>query len=127
MDIIKISLLGIAAVLTAMLLKNYKSEYSYYISLAAGVCIFLYITTKLEILLSYVQKMQALISLDGGYIAMLLKMIGVTYIAEFAANICKDAGYQSIAGQIELFARLSILVISMPVILNFMETIGELL
>ena len=73
------------------------------------------------------QKMQDMIHLDGAYMGMVLKMIGVTYIAEFAANICKDSGYQTVAGQIELFAKLSILVLGMPVILGFMETIGELL
>ena len=68
-----------------------------------------------------------MIHLDPVYLTMILKMIGITYVAEFAVNLCKDAGCQTIAGQIELFAKLSILVISMPVILAFMETIGELL
>ena len=107
MDILKISILGIAAVLLAMLLKNYKPEYSYYISLAVGICIFMYMTTKLELILQYVWKMQEFVHLDSSYITMILKMIGVTYVAEFAANMCKDAGYQTIAGQIELFAKLS--------------------
>jgi len=127
MDILKISILGIVAVLFAMMLKNYRPEYSYYISVAVCVCIFMYVSTKLESILSYAEKMQNLIHMEGSYIGMILKMIGVTYIAEFAANICKDAGYQTIAGQIELFAKLSIMVLSMPVILAFMETIGELL
>ena len=45
----------------------------------------------------------------------------------FASNICKDCGYQTIAGQIEMFAKLSILALGMPVLMAFMETIGELL
>ncbi|MBO5372021.1 MAG: stage III sporulation AC/AD family protein [Lachnospiraceae bacterium] len=127
MDILKISILGIVAVLFAMMLKNYRLEYSYYISMAVCVCIFMFVTTKLEAILSYADKMQSYIHIEGSYVAMILKMIGVTYVAEFAANVCKDAGYQTIAGQIELFAKLSILVLSMPVMLAFMETIGELL
>lgn len=127
MDILKISILGIVAVLFAMMLKNYRPEYSYYISLAVCICIFLFVTTKLESILSYAERMQSYIRIEGSYIGMILKMIGVTYVAEFAANVCKDAGYQTIAGQIELFAKLSILVLSMPVMIAFMETIGSLL
>lgn len=127
MDILKISILGIAAVILALILKSYRPEYSSYISIAACICIFMFISTKLELIISYSEKMQQFVQLDHTYMEMLLKMIGVTYIAEFAANICKDSGYQTIAGQIELFAKLSILVIGMPVILGFMETIGELL
>ena len=41
-------------------------------------------------------------------------MLGVTYVAEFAENICKDAGYQAIAAQIEMFAKLAIVALSIP-------------
>ncbi len=127
MDILKVSIFGITAVLMALLLKGCRPEYSYYVSIAVCVCIFLLVANKLELIIGYAEKMQKLIQLDDAYMAMLLKMIGVTYIAEFASNLCKDCGYQTIAGQIELFAKLSILVLGMPVILGFMETIGELL
>ena len=124
---IKISILGITAVLLSQMLKNYKPEYGYYINLAVCICVFLYVMSKLTFLLDYVEQIQDMIHLDPVYLTMILKMIGITYVAEFAVNLCKDAGCQTIAGQIELFAKLSILVISMPVILAFMETIGELL
>ncbi len=127
MDIIKSSILGITAVLLSQMLKNYKPEYGYYINLAVCICVFLYVMSKLTFLLDYVEQIQDMIHLDPVYLTMILKMIGITYVAEFAVNLCKDAGCQTIAGQIELFAKLSILVISMPVILAFMETIGELL
>ena len=127
MDIIRISILGISAVLLSQMGKSYRPEYGYYINLAVCICIFLYVVSKLEFLLGYVEKIQSMIHLDPVYLTMIIKMIGITYVAEFAVNLCKDAGCQTIAGQIELFAKLSILVISMPVILAFMETIGELL
>lgn len=127
MDILKISVFGISAVLLALILKSYRPEYSYYISIATCICIFLFVGTKLELLIGYAEKMQSMIQMDGSYLAMILKMVGITYVAEFASNICKDCGYQTIAGQIELFAKLSILVIGMPVMLAFMETIGEML
>ena len=50
-------------------------------------------------------------------------MVGITYVGQFSAGICRDAGYSSIAGQIEIFSRLAILVISMPVLTALMETI----
>lgn len=127
MDILKISMLGISAVLLALILKSYRPEYSYYISIAVCICIFMFAGTKLELIIGYAERMQNLIHLDSSYIGMVLKMIGVTYVAEFAADICKDCGYQTIAGQIEMFAKLSILVLGMPVLMAFMETIGELL
>lgn len=127
MDIVKVSILGISAVLLSLTLKHYKPEYSYFINVGVCVCVFFYIVSKLEFFLDYVEKIQEVIHLEPVYLTMIIKMIGITYVAEFAVNLCKDAGCQTIAGQIELFAKLSILVISMPVVLAFMETIGELM
>ncbi|MCI9428239.1 MAG: stage III sporulation protein AD [Eubacterium sp.] len=127
MDIIKISVFGISAVLLALVLKSYRPEYSVFLSIAVCVCIFLFVGTKLELIIGYAEKMLEMIQIDHSYITMILKMVGITYIAEFASDICKDCGHQTIAGQIELFAKLSILVVGMPVLLAFMETVGEIL
>ena len=54
-------------------------------------------------------------------------MIGVTYIGQFSAGICKDAGYSSTAGQIELFCKLSVMVLSMPILSALLQTIQEFL
>ena len=53
-------------------------------------------------------------------------MTGITYVSEFASSICKDLGYQSIASQIEMFARLLLFVISIPVVSALIETISGL-
>ena len=112
MDIIQVGLLGITAVFLALFIKNYKSEYSILISIVACICIFIFLIGKLEIVLSYINSVVELIPVDGRYLAMILKMIGITYVAEFATDICRESGYQAIAGQIEIFAKLSILLIS---------------
>lgn len=127
MDIIKIALMGIAGVFLAVMVRSYKSEYSLFISMAVCTCIFIYLVSKLEIILSYVDSIQSLIVVDNRYVKTVVKMIGITYIAEFSVDMCKDAGYQAIAGQIEMFAKMSILLISMPVLMSFVETIGEFL
>lgn len=127
MDIIKIALMGIAGVFLAIMVRSYKSEYSLFISMAVCTCIFIYLVSKLELILSYVDSIQSLVVVDNRYVKTVIKMIGITYIAEFSVDMCKDAGYQAIAGQIEMFAKMSILLISMPVMMSFVETIGEFL
>ena len=65
--------------------------------------------------------------MDTAYIGTLIKMLGITYGAEFSAGICKDAGYQTIALQIEIFGKLAVLVLSMPVLMALLNTIKEFL
>lgn len=127
MDMIKIAMIGLAAVLLAMQMKAGKKEFEIFVTMAACLCIFFFLITKLEIVIEAINRMQEYIKLDSKYVAVLIKMIGITYISEFSSNLCKDAGYQAVAGQIEMFGKLSILVISMPVLLALLETISKFL
>ena len=127
MSILKVGVLAVAGVLLAVQFKNGKTEYSTYISVVLGILIFGGILGYLEILIHAFDKLEEDLDLDYAYVTILLKMIGITYVAEFATDICRESGYQAIAGQIEIFAKLSILLISMPVLMGFIETLGAFL
>lgn len=120
-------MLGVAGILLAIPLKKEKGEYSLLISMVVCLFVFLFVITKIQVVLEFVERLKNMISIDGTYIAMILKMIGIAYVAEFAINVCKDAGFGAIGIQIETFAKMSILVVSLPFLLTFLETIGNLL
>ena len=123
MEVVRIVMLGMTGVLLGLFLRGTRPEYSVYLSLAAGILIFFYMTDKLSYLFSSVMKIQDYLPVDIEYLTTLLKIIGITYIGQFGAGLCKDAGYSSIAGQIELFSKLSILALSMPVLLALLDTV----
>lgn len=81
----------------------------------------------MKVILEAAGKIQEYIGIDRIYLVTLLKLAGITYIAEFASGICKDAGYGAMGNQIEIFAKLSILAVSMPVVLALLETLKEFL
>lgn len=127
MSIITASVLGLVAVLLAVQFKSKGGEYGIYLVMAAGLILFFYGTAKMKVIIDTARQIQQYINLNSIYLTTLLKMAGITYIAEFASGICKDAGYGAMGTQIEIFAKLSILAVSMPVILALMETLKEFL
>ena len=127
MNSIQIALFGVVGTLLALQFKSGKSEYGIYVSLAVSLFLFLCMLSRLEIFVQTVKKIADYIKLDAGQMSILLKMAGVTYVAEFASGICKDAGYQNIAVQIEIFTKLTILAIGMPVLLALLELLGDFL
>ena len=127
MNSIQIALLGVVGTLLALQFKSGKSEYGIYVSLAVSLFLFLCMLSRLEIFVRTVKKIADYIKLDAGQMSILLKMAGVTYVAQFASGICKDAGYQNIAVQIEIFTKLTILAIGMPVLLALLKLIGDFL
>lgn len=127
MSVMQVGIIGVAGAVLAVQMKGGKAEYGIYVSMAAGMLLFAFIVDRLEIFVDTVEQISSYIDMDAGYLSVLLKMIGITYIAEFSSGICKDAGYQTIAGQIEIFAKLTILALGMPVLLALLETIREFL
>ena len=121
MDIIKISLLGVCGVILGFLMKGTKPEYACFITVVImGLAV-----GKIYYLFESLGKIQETLPVDTEYISTLVKMIGITYIGQFASGICKDAGYSTTAAQIELFCKLSVMVLSMPVLMALLKTIQE--
>ena len=125
MSILKVGVLAVAGVLLAVQFKNGKTEYSTYISVVLGILIFGGILGYLEILIHAFDKLEEDLDLDYAYVAILLKMLGITYVSELVSAICKDAGYSTTASQIELFCKLSVMVLCMPVLLALLKMIQE--
>lgn len=124
---IKIAGIAICAALLALPFQQIKREYAMYIALTASLILFGFGIGKVDWLIKNIQKIQSYLTVNNAYIAILLKIIGITFIAEFSANFCKDAGYSGLANQIEWLGKLSILSISMPIILLLLETISNFL
>ena len=123
MTIVQAAVMGIAAVVLAVQIKPLKGEYSVYLILTAALVIGFLGISKLDIILETAREIGSYIQVQNIYLGTLLKMVGITYIAEFAAGICKDAGYSSLGTQIQMFGKLSILAVSAPVLLALLETL----
>ena len=127
MEIVKVAVIGIAGVVLAVQLKEQKSSVALYLSLAVVLFISFYCLSRLDTVLELFYKVQDLMPIPSVYLSALLKMLGITYVADFAAGICKDAGHAAIAHQITIFGKLSIFAISMPVLLALLDSVEELL
>ena len=124
---VRVALLGIAGVLLVLQLKSLKSEYSIYLCLGVSALIFWYMTEQLGSILEGLEMIQDTLPLNAGYIRTLIKIVGITYIAEFASDLCKDAGYQAVAGQIQMFGKLSVLAVSIPILTALLDTVRTFL
>ena len=132
MDIIRISLLGICGVVLGFFLKGTRTEYvsvrpeySSMISISAGIFIFGFALICLQKITGSIQTLGEYLAVSPVYIRILLRITGIAYICDFASCICKDAGYQAIAAQIELLGKLTIVVMSLPVLQTLMSAITE--
>jgi len=120
---VKIACLGLAGVMLGLFLRQIRSPYAELLSLSVCLLIIFYSVTKLSFVFELVDTLGGYASVQSEYFRILLKIIGITYVADFSANICRDAGYGAIAGQIEVFGKISVLAVSTPIIMALLETV----
>ena len=110
-------------VLVAIKIKDIDPAYGVVLAIAGCVMIMCYIIGRFEQITLYIQKLMSYVSLNITYIGIILKMIGIAYICQFSSDICKDAGYNAISSQIEMAGRLSLILLSMPVLMSVIELV----
>ncbi len=127
MDMVKIGILGIAGVLMSLFVKEIKPQFSVLLSMTTCIVIFFYAISRLEVMAEVFAGLTEFMTFKEAYLGILLKIVGISYIADFSANLCKDAGFSAIAGQIEIFGKISILTVSTPVVMALLQTVSEFL
>jgi len=127
MDMFQSALFGVVAALLAVQLRSLQEEYRLFVILAAGILFAGLVLDKIAGFVEGIREIQRYVAIDTVYMDCILKMLGITCIAEFSAGICRDSGHDALAEQISLLARLSILSFSMPVVLAILESIRNFL
>ena len=122
-----VAVAGIATVLLALLFRQERPEFAMLLSLACCAVIFFSVLSKIQEIMVYIEHLADFVHVDTLYMDVILKMIGITYLSEFTSSICRDAGNASIASQIQVLAKLSILALGMPVLMAFLSTVEAFL
>lgn len=117
----------IVGVLFAIKLKGLNSPLWIYLSLALSLFVVFYITERLTFVLDFLDSVMGQIGLESGYFEILIKIIGISYLCEFTSNICRESGFVAVASQIEIGGKLTMMVLSMPILMAIVETITSVL
>ena len=121
--IYKIMVIALVPVIMAMFLRTQRAEYSIFLSICIAILILFCVLGLFSSAKEQLSSLSVYLSMDNQYYGLLFKMIGITYLCEFCSGICKDAGYQAIGSQIEIFGKISILLAGVPILMTLLETI----
>lgn len=127
MEIAQVVVIGIIATIMVVFLKDQKPEIALQLSLAAGIVIFLFMISRLTVVVQALQEIALRINIDITYLNIVLKIIGVAYLASFGVEICKDAGQGSIAAKIEFAGKIIIISLAIPILMAVMDLIVKIM
>ncbi|MBR1567729.1 MAG: stage III sporulation protein AD [Lachnospiraceae bacterium] len=121
LSLIQLTVLALIVVVLAIILKKIQPDISLLLCLGICILLFMYIVQSFDEIYGFLQYITG--GMNVSYIGILVKLLGLSYICEFVSGICKDAGYSSVSGQIEIVGRVGMILISLPVIRAIIETI----
>ncbi|MEE0865832.1 MAG: stage III sporulation protein AD [Clostridia bacterium] len=127
MEVIKIIGIALVALIIIVLLKQYKPEYTIYVSLLSGALIILLVMDKLTGIINLLQSLANKTSINSTFLSLLIKITGIAFLSEFAVSVCKDSGEAAIANKIEIGTKIIIISMSIPIITSLLEIILKLL
>ncbi len=127
MEIEKILGIGIVAVVLAVMLKSYRPEFALMSSIISVGIIFALISPYLKTVMASFVDLSEKIGVDIQYIIIVIKVIGIAYVAQIGSEICRDAGENAIGSKIEIAGKVIITAMSMPVIYKLLEVVTEVI
>jgi stage III sporulation protein AD len=127
MEILYVVGFALVVAVFAVLLREERPEMALLLVLGFGVLIFILVLGKMGAVIGLFRDLSRLARVDELYLTTLLKILGIAYIAEFGAQICRDAGEGTIASKIEMVGKILILVLALPIFVAIMEVIVRLL
>ncbi len=121
--------LALVSLMALLVLRQIKPEWGVMVRMAAALAIAGVTAGMISTVLSFAEELTAMGggALDGEVWHILVKALGVAFLSEVAASICRDSGESGLAGWVEMAGRVEILLLSFPLIRTVLDTVAELL
>ncbi len=126
MDILQISGIALTGAVLAVVLKQKSPPMAVLLSIAVGVIIFLLVLGKIGAIVDILQQLSERADISTIYLGTLLKIIGIAYIADFIAQICRDADQGAFATKVEMAAKIMVLVLAVPIVVAVLQALLRL-
>ena len=126
-SIFQIVAVGILAAVISITIKKQSPEIAILITIAASILIFIMALPMLRQAVHMVSFIGDMADGHTAYVGLALRVIGIAYMTELGASVCKDAGETAIATKIDMAGRLIILVMAMPIMMDILRVITGLL
>ncbi len=127
MEIIQIVGLGLFATVLILIVKEQKAMFAFLLASFTGIVIFLFLIGKISEVIAVLERLAAQSNVNMVFLQTILKIIGIAYIAEFGAQVVRDAGQEAVASKIELAGKVLIMVLAIPIISVIVETVVKLM
>ena len=117
----------IIIIIIIIIIRQYKPEFTLYVSLLAGALILFFIMDKIGGIINLLTSLSNKTAINNEFLTLLIKITGIAFLTEFAVSICKDAGESAIASKVDVGGKIIIISMSIPIINALIDTVVKVL
>lgn len=122
-DVMKLVGLAIMSTILCMIIKKDRPEMAMFIGILTGIMILLSVTYKFNFIIENINDLAHKANIPTMYISLIIKLIGIAYLMEFAIQICKDCGEGNIASKLEFGGKIIVMTMSFPILVSIIDMI----
>ncbi len=126
-NLISVIAMCIIATVLCKLFEKYGREYSLFIAIAVSSIVIIGSSVYIAPILETLNTLFARTGMKSEYLTILFKALGISYLAQFAYDVCKDSGESALASQIELAGKIALLAIALPLFKNITDIVVNLI
>ena len=127
MELIRIIGVGLVTAIAAILLRSTKPELSFAVTVAGCVIILIFSLDILWSTFGIFQQIGEQTGIDNSLIRIILKIIAIGYLVEFAAGVVEDFGSKSVADKLVFAGKVIIFTVSVPIVQTLVSLVGSFL
>jgi stage III sporulation protein AD len=118
---------GFLTLVVYLVLQEYKSNTAIFVVTAFGILVLVQSTEYLQQIIDTLLAVCVQAGVRIAYFTVIIKMIGIAWLAEFLCQICRDAGSGALAVKLEFAAKISILMMFFPILTELLHSIIAIL
>ena len=127
MNVFQLIGIGFIATVLSVFVKQHRPDIAIFVPIIGSIIILYLIFPNLKAALSIFENISDSVGISNQYIKIVIKVIGVAYVCQFASELCKDAGEISVASKIEFGGKIIIFGLSVPVINSLLDLVKNII
>ena len=124
MEFLKIAALIFITVIIVTSIPTFSKEITILITVCSCLVVVLLVIEEVKPVIEYLKSLANLISFSS--IEVIMKAVGVGFVTQFVSDIAIDCSNKSLSNQMILIGRVTVLIISMPIILEVFKILERL-
>lgn len=118
------AILIMCVVIFSIILKKDAPAFVSFIVLVSCLILSINIVRRLSVITGEISVLMNLVNINSEYIKIIMKITGLTFTTQLVSDICKDNGYSGMASQLEILCRVSIILLSMPIVVALLKLVN---